>query len=71
MSYANARTTRLGYAPPDAWLAAQRLPVQRLDTPVFSLTRKSLPGADDRDCTFRALILDFGFWILDYQRVRG
>jgi L-ascorbate metabolism protein UlaG (beta-lactamase superfamily) len=44
MSYANARTTRLGYAPPDAWLAAQRFPVQKLDTPGFTLTRKSLPS---------------------------
>ena len=44
MSYANTRTTRLGYAPPDAWLAAQRSPVRKLDTPGFTLTRKSLPS---------------------------
>ena len=43
MSYANARTTRLGYAPPDAWLAAQRLPVQRLNTASFR-DQKSLPA---------------------------
>jgi L-ascorbate metabolism protein UlaG (beta-lactamase superfamily) len=43
MSYANTRTTRLGYAPPDAWLAAQRFPVQKLDTPAFAITKKSLP----------------------------
>ena len=45
MSYANARTTRLGYAPPDAWLATQGHPVQRLSAPVFALTKKTLPTA--------------------------
>ena len=44
MSYANARTTRLGYAPPDGWLATQGRPVRRLDSPAFTLTKKSLPA---------------------------
>jgi L-ascorbate metabolism protein UlaG (beta-lactamase superfamily) len=44
MSYANARTTRLGYAPPDAWLAAQRFPVQKLDTTTFAIAKNSLPA---------------------------
>ncbi len=44
MSYANARTTRLGYAPADAWLAAQRFPVKRLNSSTFELTKRSLPA---------------------------
>ncbi len=44
MSYANARTTRLGYAPPDAWLGTQGHPVRRLDAPTFAVTRRSLPS---------------------------
>ena len=44
MSYANARTTRLGYAPPDTWLAAQGHPVRRLDGSTFSVTKNSLPA---------------------------
>ena len=45
MSYANVRTTRLGYASPDAWFAMQGHPVRRLDAPTFAVTRKSLPSA--------------------------
>ncbi|OAI43463.1 hypothetical protein AYO41_00200 [Verrucomicrobia bacterium SCGC AG-212-E04] len=52
MGYANARTTRLGYAPPDAWLAAQGHPVRQLNSPVFAVARNTLPPRDDR---FRAL----------------
>jgi len=44
MSYANARTTRLGFASPDSWLAAQRLPVKRLDSSAFTISKKSLPA---------------------------
>ena len=45
MSYANARTTRLGYALPDAWLATQGHPVQRLNSSSFAIAKKSLPAA--------------------------
>ena len=44
MSYANARTTRLGFASPDSWLATQRLPVKRLDNSAFTISKKSLPA---------------------------
>ncbi len=44
MSYANVRTTRLGFAPPDAWLAMQGHRVSRLATSSFTLDRTRLPA---------------------------
>lgn len=44
MSYANARTTRLAFTPPDAWLASLTVPIRRLSSPSITLTRTGLPN---------------------------
>lgn len=46
MSYANARTTRLAFAPAEEWLNAQalKLPVRRLSNRSFTLMRSGLPN---------------------------